>query len=271
MKFSISNIAWKESYDEEMYAFLSQIGFEGLEIAPTRIFGVNPYTKLNEAKEFSYFLKEKYNLIVPSMQSIWYGRNENIFVSKKERDALIEYTRYACEFANILGCNNLVFGCPRNRNCVIEDKQEIIQIEEEFFSKIADYAKENNCVIAIEANPPIYNTNYINNTHEAIQLIERIKHPNINLNLDLGTIIYNNETLEKINAWIKYINHVHISRPQLAPIELDKVDSVLIQMLETVNYQKFVSVEVAGKSELLTIKKLCEDLINKREQYYEKI
>ena len=42
MNLSISNIAWKAEYDSEMYKYLETTGFNGLEIAPTRIFPENP-------------------------------------------------------------------------------------------------------------------------------------------------------------------------------------------------------------------------------------
>ena len=38
MNLSISNIAWASDYDAQMYPFLKEIGYQGLEIAPTRIF-----------------------------------------------------------------------------------------------------------------------------------------------------------------------------------------------------------------------------------------
>ncbi len=60
--------------------------------------------------------ENEYGFCVPSMQSIWYGRQEKIFHSPEDREALTEYTKKAIDFAAAIGCGNLVFGCPRNRN-----------------------------------------------------------------------------------------------------------------------------------------------------------
>ena len=79
MKLSISNIGWKKEYDETMYQFLKEEGYDGIEIAPTRIFPVCPYDHLKEAKEFSDYLLQNYSLEISSMQSIWYGKTERIF------------------------------------------------------------------------------------------------------------------------------------------------------------------------------------------------
>ena len=98
MKYSISNIAWSQEQDGEMYAFLKQQGIQGLEIAPTRLFA-NPYDNLEMAHEYAVMLKNKYGLTVSSMQSIWYGVQQSIFGTDEDRDSLLDYTKKAILFA----------------------------------------------------------------------------------------------------------------------------------------------------------------------------
>ena len=43
MKLSISNIAWSKEDDDKVYGFMRELGYSGLEIAPTRIFEGQPY------------------------------------------------------------------------------------------------------------------------------------------------------------------------------------------------------------------------------------
>ena len=76
MKLSISNIAWSSEYDLEMYDFLKEHAYLGLEIAPTRILPDSPYQRLSEAKQFKSFLETNYNLKISSIQSICFGKNE---------------------------------------------------------------------------------------------------------------------------------------------------------------------------------------------------
>lgn len=59
MKLSISNIAWDTSNDVKIYDLIKKYGFEGLEIAPTKIMGKNPYGKLKEIKEWKEKIKKK--------------------------------------------------------------------------------------------------------------------------------------------------------------------------------------------------------------------
>ena len=76
MKLSISNLAWNQKDDCEVFSLMHKLGFEGLEIAPTKIFPAEPYLKLDEAKIWSEKLRKEYGFSVPSMQSIWYGKTE---------------------------------------------------------------------------------------------------------------------------------------------------------------------------------------------------
>ena len=94
---------------------MKKYGYDGLEIAPTRIFPEAPYERLEEAGNWAAALQEQHGFVVPSMQSIWFGRQEKLFGTAEERRILLEYTKKAVDFAEAVGCRNLVFGCPRNR------------------------------------------------------------------------------------------------------------------------------------------------------------
>ena len=74
MKLSVCNIAWTAEHDAKMYGKMKELGMEGIEIAPTRIFPDAPYEHLSGARLFAEQLKKEYGLSVASMQSIWYQR-----------------------------------------------------------------------------------------------------------------------------------------------------------------------------------------------------
>ncbi|BBK78201.1 sugar phosphate isomerase/epimerase family protein [Clostridium butyricum] len=247
MKLSISNIAWSKEYDYEMYEYLEKEKFEGLEIAPTRIFEERPYEDLDKAKLFSENLKKNQNLKVSSMQSIWYGRNEKIFGSKEERAKLIEYTKKAIDFANTIRCNNLVFGCPKNR--VTNSKQDE-EIALDFFYELGEYAEDKGTVLSMEPNPVIYNTNFINYTIEAFEFVKKVNSKGLKVNVDLGTIIYNKEDLNVISDNINLVNHVHISEPNLALIQKRDLHIKLASILKEKEYNNYVSIEM-GKCDSL--------------------
>lgn len=256
MKLSISNIAWDTSNDVKIYDLIKKYGFEGLEIAPTKIMGKNPYGKLKEIKEWKEKIKKRYNLRISSIQSIWFGRTENLFDSKEEENILIDYTKKAIDFANVIECKNLVFGSPKNRN-VNKGKNSENQIE--IFETLGEYAYKKNTVIGMEANPKIYNTNYINDTKSALKLVKKINSKGFLLNLDLGTMILNNENLlEILQGNINYINHVHISEPWLKIIEKREMHKILRNILLEENYEGFVSIEMAKIDEIKKIEEVVK-------------
>lgn len=252
MKLSISNIAWSKEYDLEMYEYLMKENFEGLEIAPTRIFEEKPYEYLEKAKLFSQDLKKYKGLQISSMQSIWYGRSEKIFGSKDERNELIDYTKKAIDFSSAIRCNNLVFGCPKNR--VINSKEDA-EIALDFFYELGEYAKDKDTVLSMEPNPVIYNTNFINHTIDAFEFVNKVNSAGLKVNVDLGTIIYNNEDLETISDNIVLVNHVHISEPNLALIEKRDLHIKLAHILKKENYNNFISIEMGKRDNLQEVKK----------------
>lgn len=256
IKLSISNIAWAQDNDTEMYQFLKDVGVQGLEIAPTRVFPENPYDKLRQAKEWADNLKKKYGLVVPSMQSIWYGHQEKIFGTKEERQILIDYTKKAIDFAETIGCQNLVFGNPKNRDT--DDIAGNYSTAIQFFHEIGEYALEHNTVIAIEPNPTIYNTRFLNYTEQAVEMAYKCGSKGVKVNIDVGTIIYNKENLEYLKQIPEYINHVHISEPGLSVIEQRQVHQCLFSILKTVGYNRFVSIEMGNKGNLEAVKSTIE-------------
>lgn len=250
MKISISNIAWSKENDDDIYLFLKENNIEGLEIAPTRIFPNNPYDCLNEASDYLEMLKKRYNLNISSIQSIWYGLSENLS-NYKEREILKDYTKKAILFAEKLECRNIVFGCPKNRNLSDDVNIKDIQL---FFNELGDFAYQHHTTISIEPNPVIYNTNFINYTEEAFRFAKLINNKGIKVNVDLGTILYNNEQLKILKDYKEYINHIHISEPNLELIQKRNLHYQLRNLLKEIEYTNFISIEMANKNNLNIVK-----------------
>lgn len=264
IKLSISNIAWAQENDTEMYQFLKDVGFQGLEIAPTRVFPENPYDKLPQAKEWADNLKKEFGLVVPSMQSIWYGHQEKIFGTKEERHILIDYTKKAIDFAETIGCKNLVFGNPKNRDT--DDIAGNYSTAIDFFHEIGEYALEHNTIIAIEPNPTIYNTRFLNYTEQAVEMAYKCDSEGVKVNVDLGTIIYNEEDICYLKKIPEYINHVHISEPGLNLIEKRKLHHAVFEVLHSECYDRFISIEMGNKGNIHKVKEIVEYIKNIRDE-----
>ena len=241
MKLAVSNIGWDSTLDESMYEYLQKQHFSALEIAPSRIFPNQPYAYCDQAKKFAYTMQQQFNLQICSMQSIWFGKTQRIVESKLSRVTLFNYTQHAVDFAVAVGCPNIVFGCPKNRS--ISNPMEA-KLVEDFLVTVADLASKKSVVIAFEANPTIYQTNFINTNKQAIELVRRLQHPALKINLDIGAMVANNESLDILADNIDIINHVHISEPYLRPLEHRILHRELRTLLEYNGYDKCISLEM---------------------------
>ena len=105
----------------------------------------------------------------------------------------------------------------------------------------------------MEANPVIYETNFINTTKEAIELIQEVGSIGFKLNLDFGTICYNRENLEELAPYIDIINHVHISEPALKLIGKREEHRKLMGLLRDAAYDGYVSIEMGRQENIMDV------------------
>ena len=110
----------------------------------------------------------------------------------------------------------------------------------------------------MEANPAIYNTNFINDTLSALNLIKEVDSNGFLLNLDVGTMIQNEEKISELIGNIKYVNHIHISEPQLKIINKNNLHKELKEILKKENYNKFISVEMGKIEEVDKIERVMK-------------
>ena len=188
------------------------------------------------------------------MQSIWFGLSQKIFGTEEERAFLVDYTKKAVDFARTAGIGNLVFGCPKNRDTCGKD---VTSAAVSFFSEIGGYAAEHGTVIALEPNPPIYGTDFLNTTALAFAFCRAVSNPGLMVNVDLGTVIENGESLAVVSENLSLVNHVHISEPYLAPIKKRPLHAALRRVLEEGGYNKFVSIEMKNAGDAAFVKQAC--------------
>lgn len=242
IKLAASNIGWSAEDDDIIMTHMYGLGFQGLEVAPTRIVEEDPYAHCDEALAFKDEVAERFGLEICSMQSIWRGRTENIFDTEGAA-VLLDFTDEALAFAQGIGCGNLVFGCPKNR---VMPETASPEAACEFFQDLGKRAAAAKTVVALEANPVIYGTNFLNTTPEAFAFLKTFDAPQgLGINLDLGTIIYNDEDVREVEEMLPYINHIHISEPHLAPVGYRSDHRVLRDLLQESKYDGYVSLEMA--------------------------
>ena len=240
IRLAASNIGWKKEDDERIYAKMKELGYTGLEIAPTRIFPDQPYDRLPAVALFAAYIYQNYGFVIPSMQSILNGRSESLF-DQAGAYALTEYLDGAYRFAQSCRCPSLVFGCPRNRS--VPEGKTVFDADE-FFRENGFLAAQKGVTLALETVPPCYNTNFLNRTADTFAYVRHLGAPGLAVNLDIGAMLTNGERLADFVNDLPLISHIHISEPGLAPIAPHPIHRELALLLKGLGYQGFVSIEM---------------------------
>ena len=219
MKLCISSLAWDIKNRLNIYKFLSKKEIKFIEILPFKISNLGLYDNYNNYIKLKREW-EDFGLQAVSMQSLHFGLNNcSLFNSEMERKNLYDYTLKAIEVASILGIKHIVFGSPKLR--IVPENMiynEAYDIAFKFFTKLNDEAVQYNVVIGIEPNSKEYGTNFLTNTKDTFEFVNKINLKNIKINLDLSTIILEDENIsqsvELLNL-LDYNFHCHISIPYL--------------------------------------------------------
>ncbi|SFB92539.1 Sugar phosphate isomerase/epimerase [Brevinema andersonii] len=212
MKLCVSNLAWNNNERIAVYKLLQQNNIKHIEIAlskfSTKALNENIKAYLDFKDEW-----ESYGLTAVSMQSLHFGvENAYLFRTGKQRNNLLEATKKAISIASCLEIQNLVFGSPKLR--IIPNRADTSKAVN-FFTKLNTFAQSKNCYLNLEANSKQYGTNFLTTTQEALQYLKDNQWSNIGINLDIGTIILENENIEEMIPHFQSVRHVHLSIPYL--------------------------------------------------------
>lgn len=253
--FAISNIAWQSSESTQVYDLMKEYGFEGLEIAPTKLFP-KPLD-VHPAELASYKQKEfdSRGIKVVAMQSLLYGRPDlTIFDSPEKRQETLDYLSNLFRFGSQLGVEVAVFGSPANRR--IPDSLSYVNastIAYDFFYRLAEQAKQYNIFVCIEPNPEFYGTNFVTDSYQAIELVKAVNHPRFRFHLDTGALFINSENPDNVlDAGRAYLRHCHISEKALAVIAQESKEKhcAVTNALHQHHYSHWISIEMRAASDI---------------------
>ncbi len=248
MKVAISNIAWNKEEDDVILKLLKKYSISGIEIAPTKIWKNPTIEPAKSIKEYRKFW-EKDGIRIVAAQAILFGRPDlAIFENSNKRKETLLYIEKMIKVSAALGARIMVFGSPKNRDRGDMRTAKALDIAEEFFYKIGEIAKSYGIFFCIEPNPKEYGTNFINNTNEALELINLVSHPYFKLHLDSGVLTVNKEDYKTaITQGFPFLKHFHVSEKNLLPIGKNGTDHKKVaKILKGLKYDKWVSIEMRG-------------------------
>ena len=222
--FSISNIAWDTSMDDDVAKILRDYGVSYIDIAPPKYFKEpNNVQTFDVLSVRDYWINQSIEPI--GMQALLFGtQGLNVFGSNDVQEKLLEHLSHICRIGNLLGARKLVFGSPKNRDRSHLSDSETLTIAVDFFRRLGDIAKLEDVVICLEPNPECYQANFMINSIDTAKIVNEVDHNNIRMQLDIGSMMINKESpIEIIKAIAPIVHHIHISEPELAPLNINNI------------------------------------------------
>ncbi len=260
MKLAVSNIAWPAEIKTQAYSLLRDFGIPGLEIAPGLFLsrGGDPFNPSPAEAEAEMSLLAEAGLTLVSMQSLLFGAHDvALFEGAEKLDRFMAAMRRAIGLAGRLSIPNLVFGSPGQRNIPEGmDVEQAWQFAIAQFRILGDAAAEAGTHIAVEPNPAVYGTNFLNRVEEADRFVRLVDHPAIVLNFDVGALLAEGD-FDRVDAiteaCFERIGHVHFSEPALAPAPAHSEQALqVLTVLNRLGYNRWCSIEMRATQDPLT-------------------
>lgn len=250
MNLAISNIAWDQSIEKKIASILKDLNVKGVEVAPTKI-NSNP-EELTDGDIIKYKeFWESYGIKIVAMQALLFGRPElKIFENEFKRKKTFEYLKLIIKIGGLLNAKVLVFGSPKNRDIFQLRREDAEKIAVKFFRDVGDYSLKYNLKTCIEANPPEYGCNFITDSNEAFDLVQKVNNKGFGLHIDLGGLLLKKEDFKVLHNYKDKIEHVHISQPYLEPLSRNNLVEYekLINTLKQDNYDNWISIEMKSSN-----------------------
>lgn len=261
MRLAISNIAWDPGEDEAIAKLLRRFGVDAIDVASGKYFPEPAKATEEDIARVKNWWSER-GIEITGMQALLFGTTGlNVFGPAEAQDAMLQHLTAVSRIGAGLGAKRLVFGSPKNRDRAELSDQEAMNVAIPFFRRLGDVAQSYGVVICLEPNPACYGANFMTTSPETAQVVRRIAHPAVKMQLDTGALTINGEDPGTVlQACAPLIGHVHASEPDLLPLgdggtDHSKVVAALeqhlpnhvisIEMLATRNEPHEVSIERA--------------------------
>ncbi len=242
---SMQDLSWSEQC-----SIVANAGYQGIEIAPFTLVqnGVSDIDE-NGRKEMKKVMNDLglecaglHWLLAPPPKGLHFTTPD-----AKLRAKTVDYLNQLIDFCGDLGGTAMIFGSPKQRNTLGISIDEAKKYFTENLASVADHAQARGVKILIEPLDTSQ-TDVINVTAEAVEIINKINHPAIQTMFDFHNTPNETEPFDVIvEKNYQYIKHVHVQEMDGKYLGTgDSVDTFVkaFQVLKNKNYDKWVSLEV---------------------------
>ena len=234
----------------EQCKIVGDAGYKGIEIAPFTLVkeGVGESGE-GEGKERVKAITDNdlvcaglHWLLAPPPAGLHFTTPDEVVRAKS-----VDYLNELIDFCGDLGGKALIFGSPKQRNTVGISIDEAKKYFADGLASVADHAQARGVQVLIEPLDKTQ-TDVVNITAEAMELVEKIDHPAIQTMFDFHNTVDETETFEEIiTNNFKFIQHVHVMEMDGTYLGTGDAATKYVkafQTLKDMGYNKWVSLEV---------------------------
>ena len=247
MKFAICQELFVDWDWERQCRFIAETGYTGIEAAPfalaKRITDVSTERRSTLRKQ-----AEDHGLQIIGLHWLL-AKTEGLHITTPDAAVRKATTEYLIELGNAaadLGGDVLVFGSPFQRNLSEGmTKEQGLDRAAEVFRACMPAIAERGVKICMEPLTPA-ETNFITSCADAMELIERVDHPNFLLHQDVKAMLSEKESIPSlIHKYAPHVGHFHVNDSNLLGPGMGPTDfAPIFQALLETKYSGWVSVEV---------------------------
>ena len=226
-RVSVSNIAWPVTHDSSLSSIIS--GYSSyIDIAPSKYFDYSDNNILALVHDVGSFWTSR-GITISAFQSVLFDfPTLNIFNFSHRKDLISIFERTAY-IASLLDVHYFVFGCAKNRIPIDGmSPLEVNSVSSDFFALAGDICSKYNILLCLEAAPTIYSGRFLIDHSDLFEYVNKLSHPYVKANLDLGICnILNEDLAVLLSSFSHLVGHVHVSEPNLEPLSLRYQDHAL--------------------------------------------
>lgn len=246
MKLGICNELFENWPWEKICDFARGIGYRGIEVAPftlaERAELITPQRRV-ELRESA----ESRGLEIIGLHWLLM-KPPGLYITHPDAGIRRATARYFVELVSLcadLGGKVMVIGSPKQRNLLPGVKREqAMGYAAEVFTPCLESAAKRGVTLAIE---PLSTreTDFLMCASDAVELIERIDHPNFRLQLDVKAMSYEYKPIPQIiRESAKHLAHFHVNDPNLLGPGMGEIGyGPIIAALREAGYDGWLSVE----------------------------
>jgi D-psicose/D-tagatose/L-ribulose 3-epimerase len=246
VNFTVSNIAWSNSFDELAFEKLASLDVAALEIAPTRLWPDWTGQSMESAAAYRKQYQSR-GMQIPSLQAILFGKPDyKLFGAVGQRNNLVSHLCLCADIAESLGARRLVFGAPKNRDRSGLSDEEAFNIAVDSFAVVGDFYSKKGLILCLEANPTQYGCNFLTNSQQAARLVRTVHSPGVGLHLDTACMHLAGENISNsIHENADILCHFHVSEPNLNHFNEPVIDHASVAAtLREIGYKHWISLEM---------------------------